>query len=154
MNVIKPEIQSVVTGVQTFFKGLGLLPSMILVVVLLAVCYYAFDSVKNGIHGYETDKKVAALQAGADKAQKDADVAKQEADQFRGAAAAYKQQADQLNAERAELINANPALAARVAEADKKVQSVHSRPLQPVTDDMRQRVTDVGSKLDNLYPNK
>lgn len=154
MNVLKPDLASVKTSVESFFKGLGLIPSLCLFAIVVLLIWYSATSVADSFRAHATDKQVQAALQQAEDYKKQASAAQTEAEQFRGAAAAYKEQADALNAERTELLNARPDLQQKVADAHARVESIRQRPIRPIDNAIEQRVADLGTKLDNLYPDK
>lgn len=154
MNIVVPKFSDVKTGLVNFFTGLGLVPSILLIVFVGAVVIYAFGSFTGYIESAWTNHKVNQLQAEADKYKAQADKNKEIADQAIGAAASYKAQTEQLQAERTELLNAQPQLKSQVEQAHNKVAQIRNTQPRPIDDAIRQRIDDVGSKLDALYPDR
>lgn len=151
---IKPEIDQAYQSTKNFFTALGPIWSIALIAVVVILGWYLFSYASEGYKEHQANKQIAAYQQEADKQKVIADQKEQEAQQALGAAAAYKQQVDQLNQERSILLNERPELQSKVNAAEKQTQAVRNRPLNPVTDQMTERVGKVAEKLDSLYPDK
>lgn len=149
---LKPELDKVYVSGKSIFTALGPVWSIAILIIIGILGWYLFSYASEGWKEHQANKQIAAYQAEADKQKAIADQKQKDADQALGAAAAYKQQADELQQERSILLNARPELQSKINAASKQSEAIRNRPLNPVTDDMRQRVSDLGSKLDKLYP--
>lgn len=149
---LKPEWQQLGQNVTGFFRSIGWVWSIVLVIGVLIIGWYVFGLASDGLKKYQTDREVERLTTERDQHKADAEGFKTERNQALGAAAAYKEQAESLEQERSILLNERPELQSRVQEAGRKVDEIRNQPLKPVSGDMVERVNDVGSKLDRLYP--
>lgn len=154
MNILKPSITEIRGSVSSLFAGLGLIPSLCIVALILLVVWYAYSGIFSTIHNWNADRKVEAAINDADEWKAKAETAGKEANQYQGAAAAYKQQAEVLTAERTELLNARPELQQKIDTAKKTAEAARTRPIRPIDNTIQQRINDLGTKLDQLYPER
>lgn len=152
MNYVIPDGATAWAGVKNFFGGLGLVPSLVLGLIVIALLVFAFGGVSGAFDSWRANREIENLKQEADELRKQAATAEVEKEQYKGAAAAYKEQAAGVQNELTELFNARPELQRQTAAATQRVQEIRNRPVRPVTDDMRKRVDDFGAKLDALYP--
>lgn len=132
---------------------------VLIIVIFLALSYllvaYSWDTFRGWVIGNEIEslRKESAEHQNKAKAWEDrADKESADKEQFKGMAAAYKEQTDILTKERNELLQQRPELQKRSIEAGKKVAEIQSRKIQPIDANIRNRVADVSRKLDSLYP--
>lgn len=151
---IAPQINNAASSVKGFFVALGFPMSLALIVFVAVALWYLIGYASEGYKEHVASRQIEAYKAEADKWKAIAEQKQSEADQYLGAASAYHEQADRLNAERTELINARPDLQKQVEAATRKVEAIRGKPLLPVTDDMRERVDVLASALDKLYPDR
>lgn len=149
---IAPELNSLKDSTFGFFKALGPVFSIALVIFVGIAIWFLVSWAWTGFQEHQVNKQIDEFKKQAEQSQATADQAKQERDQALGAAAVYKQQADALEAQRQELLNARPDLQKKIEETGKAVDAIRNRPIRPIDSNIDQRIKDLGAKLDTLYP--
>ncbi len=153
MNIV-PNLQTAGSGIRNFFAGLGWLPSILLVIVVIAVLWYAWGGISGAWDSYKARQEIAAAKKEADEARAEADQQRQQKEQALGMVIVLKEQAAKIEQELVELQNARPELQQRVETTRREVERIRDMPLRPVTNDadMQRRIDELGTKLDQLYP--
>jgi F0F1-type ATP synthase membrane subunit b/b' len=151
---IAPNIKQTASSVKGFFVALGFPMSIALIAFVAVALWYLIGYASEGYTEHQADKQIDAYKKQTADALALARQKEDEMNQALGAASAYKAEAEALENERTILLQQRPELAARVASASKQVEAIRNRPLVPVSGDMRQRVEDLGAKLDKLYPDQ
>lgn len=152
MNVIVPEVRNAATSARTFFSQLGIIPTILLAAGVIVVLFYAWDGLSNWAQAAWANHQIESLQKQSEADKAAATAARTEAEQYKGAAAAYKEQAAALQNQITELQNARPELQQKSAEAGRKVEDIRNRAIKPIDGNIRQRVDDLSTSLDQLYP--
>ncbi len=134
----------------SIYAAIGLPATIFIGIVVLVVLWYAFGGVMSTYDSYVANKEIEGLKQQADAERVKSTQAQAEAEQWKGAAAAYKEQAEQVQNELTELSKARPELQRQTSAAVNRVQEIRNRPVRPVTGDMRQRIDDLGAKLEQL----
>lgn len=142
------------------FKQLSL-PIRILIFILIGIILAFLASViMGGIETYMANRGIDKALEERDQAIKQAQefkvIAEKESaekEQFKGAAAAYKEQIEAKDQQLEELYESQPALRQRAIDAGNKVKAIQESKIRPIDENIRQRVDDLGRELDRLYSN-
>lgn len=153
-NVLVPNVKEAFTQGKAFVSSIGIIPTIVIALVIVGVLFLAFDSGSNFIRSTVAAKRISDLEASAAEDKARVAKAEAEAEQFKGAAAAYKDQSAEMQAQVTELINARPELQQRVATAAARTQAARNRVPQPIDAHIDERVKVFGAKLDQLYPDR
>lgn len=136
--------------ISTVYKTIGLPATIAIVLIVLAGLWFAYGGLVSTYDSYVSNKEIESLKQQADAERVKSTQAQAEAEQWKGAAAVYKQQAEEVDKELKELANARPELQRQTAAAAHRVEEIRNRPTVPVTGDMRQRIDELGAKLESL----
>jgi uncharacterized protein HemX len=134
------------------YEGLGLPLTILLAVILGLLLWFAIGGIWGSVDSYMYQRENNALKAEAEALRQKSAAKEAEAAQAIGAAAVYKEQADKVQQELNELLAIRPELQKQIVEAQKRVEEIRNRPDTPINGNIRQRVDDVGAKLNTLYP--
>lgn len=152
MRKIIPDFKEVGASIKSFSSSFGLVPTIVLCVAAVAVLYLAWDSGSNAVRNAWKDYQIEQLEKRAAQAEEKAKQEEIEKEQYKGAAAAYQQESKATQEQLVEMFNERPELQKRSAAAAKRVEQIRAQPIRPIDADIKQRVSDMGSKLDALYP--